>query len=158
MKKYFLLVLLTIFMLSCSKKEVVVTGKLTNASPLERIELIEASAIATLPIANIGLDEKGNFSDTITIANDGIYALAYGGKVNFIYLKKGKNINISGDGNTLQNELKITGEGQANNEFLMESQKFIIQYLSKLDMSVLTKDEASFLKELEKYKTPNDRD
>ncbi|MBP7172716.1 MAG: TlpA family protein disulfide reductase [Cloacibacterium sp.] len=153
MKKYFLLALLTIFMLSCSKKEVVITGKLANASPLERIELIEASAIATLPVANIGLDEKGNFSDTLTIANDGIYALAYGGKVNFIYLKKGKNINISGDGNTLQNELKITGDGQANNEFLMDSQKFIIQYLSKLDMTVLTKDEASFLKELEKYRT-----
>lgn len=155
MKKYFLLVLFSLLVFSCTKKqEVVISGKLTNnPAPLERIELIEASAIATLPVANMGIDEKGNFSDTITIKNDGMYALAYGGKVNFIYLKGGQKLDISGEGAKFPEEIKFTGDAKPNNEFLMESQKFILNYLSKLDQSILMKDEAAFLKELNNYKT-----
>ena len=61
MKKYFLLVLFAVFAISCSKKDLVLTGKLHNPAPLSRIELIDVSSVATLPIANIGIDEKGNF-------------------------------------------------------------------------------------------------
>jgi hypothetical protein len=39
----------------------------TNGSPLERLEIIDASGIATLPLANFGVDAKGNFSETIEI-------------------------------------------------------------------------------------------
>jgi hypothetical protein len=35
-------------------KKVEVKGKITGGSPLERIELIEASGVATLPLINIG--------------------------------------------------------------------------------------------------------
>lgn len=153
MKKYFLLILFALFAISCSKKEVVITGKINNGAPLSRIELIDISSVATLPITNIGLDDKGNFSDTVTIEKDGIYALVYQGRFNFIYLKKGKNINLSGNGHTFPEDFKVTGEGQANNEFLMDSQKFITSYLSKLDMTIVTKPEADFIKELEKYST-----
>jgi PBP1b-binding outer membrane lipoprotein LpoB len=42
MKKYLLLFIIAVFAVSCSKK-VEVKGKITGASPLERIEFIEAS-------------------------------------------------------------------------------------------------------------------
>lgn len=153
MKKYFLLVLFAVFAISCSKKDLVLTGKLHNPAPLSRIELIDVSSVATLPIANIGIDEKGNFSDTISVKKDGIYALVYQGKVNFLYLKNGENINLEGNGSVFPEDLKISGKGQGNNEFLIESQKFINSYLSKLDMSVLAKNEGEFIKDLEKFQT-----
>ena len=48
--------------------------------------------------------------------------------------------------------MKITGDAKGNTEYLMESQQFINQYMSKLDQSVISKKEEDFLKELEKYK------
>ena len=151
MKKYFLLILFAVFAISCSKKDLVFTGKINNPAPLSRIELIDVSSVATLPIANIGIDEKGNFSDTISVKKDGIYALVYQGKVNFLYLKNGENLNLEGNGSTFPEDLKISGKGQANNEFLIESQKFITSYFSKLNQAVLAKNENDFIKEIEKY-------
>ena len=59
MKKYFLLFLFSILLLSCSKGgKVTINGKVTNGSPLERLEIIDASGIATLPLANFGVDAK----------------------------------------------------------------------------------------------------
>ena len=151
MKKYFLLILFAVFAISCSKKDLVFTGKINNPAPLSRIELIDVSSVATLPIANIGIDEKGNFSDTISVKKDGIYALVYQGKVNFLYLKNGENLNLEGNGSTFPEDLKISGKGQGNNEFLIESQKFITSYFSKLNQAVLAKNENDFIKEIEKY-------
>jgi hypothetical protein len=56
MKKYLLLFVIAIFVMSCSKK-VEVKGKITGGSPLERIEFIEASGVATLPLINIGVNK-----------------------------------------------------------------------------------------------------
>ncbi len=151
MKKYFLLILFAVFAISCSKKDLVFTGKINNPAPLSRIELIDVSSVATLPIANIGIDKKGNFSDTISVKKDGIYALVYQGKVNFLYLKNGENLNLEGNGSTFPEDLKISGKGQGNNEFLIESQKFITSYFSKLNQAVLAKNENDFIKEIEKY-------
>lgn len=150
MKKYLLLLLFSMFVVSCSK-EVVIYGKVNNASPLSRVEIIDISSVATLPIANFGFDEKGNFSDTITIEKSGIYALVYNGRANSVYLKKGQNIQITGNASNFPEDLKISGEGQANNEFLIESQRFVDKYLSKLNVDILKKNEADFIKEMEKY-------
>lgn len=151
MKKYLLLLLFSAFIISCSKKEVVISGKVNNASPLSRVEIIDVSSVATLPIANFGFDEKGNFSDTLNIEKNGVYALIYNGRVGSIYLKKGQNIHITGNASNFPEDLKVSGEGQANNEFLSESQKFTDEYLSKLNVEVLKKNEADFIKEMEKY-------
>lgn len=151
MKKYILLVLFSLFLASCSKKETILSGKIEHSSPLARMELIDPSSVATLPVANIGVDEKGNFLDTLTLEKDGVYALIYNGRVNFIYLEKGKNINITGNGANFPEDLKVIGDGQANNEFLIESHKVVIEYLSKIDVQVFTKNEADFIKEINKY-------
>ena len=84
MKKYFLLFVLSVFIISCSKKEVIISGKLNNALPLSRVEIIDISSVATLPITNYGIDEKGNFSDTISIDKNGINALSYQGIIQTI--------------------------------------------------------------------------
>lgn len=154
MKKYFLLFLFSILLLSCSKGgKVTITGKVTNGSPLERIELIEASGVATLPITNFGVDAKGNFSQNIEIPKDGIYVLTYGGRNSFLYLKGGDKVDLQIEGLVFPTDMKINGDAKGNTEYIMESQEFINQYLSKLDQSVLTKNEPEFLKELEKYKS-----
>jgi uncharacterized protein YcfL len=56
MKKYLFLLLISLLVVSCSK--VKVEGNVKGGSPLERIEFIEASGVATLPLVNIGVDEK----------------------------------------------------------------------------------------------------
>lgn len=153
MKKYLLLILFSIFIISCSKKETIITGKINNHSPLGRIEIIDVSSIDTLPIANFGFDENGNFSDTIKIEKNGVYVIVYQGRANHVYLQKGKNIHFTGNGSTFPEDIKITGEGQSNNEFLIESQKFTNEYLSKLSTDIFAKEEGEFIKEMEKYAT-----
>lgn len=154
MKKYFLLTLFSILLLSCSKGgKVIITGNISGGSPLERLELIETSGIATLPINNIGVDAKGNFSDTLEIPKNGVYVLTYAGRTGFLYLKGGDKVEIKATSAGFPADMKVTGDAKNNTEYLTESQRFVNQYLSKLDQSVITKDETAFLKDLEKYKT-----
>ncbi|WP_238554935.1 hypothetical protein [Chryseobacterium sp. P1-3] len=123
MKKYLLLFIITVFVMSCSKK-VEVKGKITGSSPLERIEFVEASGVGTLPLVNIGLDKNGNFSGSFEAPKDGMYVINYAGRQNLIYLERGQKVNISGNGATFPNEYIITGDAKKNNDFLQGSQKF----------------------------------
>lgn len=153
MKKYFLLILLAVFAVSCSKK-VEVTGKVTGGSPLERIEFTEASGVATLPLVNMGVDKNGNFSGSFEAPKDGMYVLDYAGKQNLIYLKKGQNLNISGEAGLFPNEFKIEGDAKNNNEFLQNIQEFMRTYTQNLNMQeMMQKDEKSFLAAIKKIQT-----
>ena len=86
MSKYFMMLMVAFVTLSCSKK-IEVTGNFAGGSPLERIEFIEASGVATLPLTNIGVDEKGSFSGSFEAPKDGMYSMSYAGKTEMIYLK-----------------------------------------------------------------------
>ena len=153
MKKLFVLFLFSILAVSCAKSEIQIKGKVTNAAPLERIEIIEGSGVATLPLINMGLNDKGEFSGTFTAEKDGMYALTYGGKMTMLYLKKGQDLNITGDGATFPEKYVITGEAKNNNELLSQSQKYFDNYASKINVQeLLTKDEGAFLKDFEKIK------
>ena len=48
--------------------------------------------------------------------------------------------------------MQISGDAKGNTNFLTESQKYINDYLSKINQSVASKNESEFLKELDKYK------
>lgn len=153
MKKYLFLLLLSLVVLSCSKGgKVTITGKVNNGNPLERIELIEVSGVATLPISNFGVDAKGNFSQDLEIPKDGIYVITYAGKNSLLYLKGGDKLNLQIDPMLFPQGMKITGDAKENTEYIMDSQMAVDEYMSKIDQSVVMKSETDFLKELDKYK------
>ncbi|MBB4807564.1 thiol-disulfide isomerase/thioredoxin [Chryseobacterium defluvii] len=150
MKKYLLLFIIAVFAMSCSKK-VEVKGKITGSSPLERIEFIEASGVATLPLINIGLKNDGTFSGSFEAPKNGMYVVSYAGKQNLIYLKGGQKLEISGNGSTFPMEYVITGDAKQNNDFLMATQKYLGNYAQTVNMNeLLMKDEKTFLKGIQK--------
>ncbi|MBK1898135.1 TlpA family protein disulfide reductase [Chryseobacterium paridis] len=150
MKKYLLLFIIAIFVMSCSKK-VEVKGKITGGSPLERIEFIEASGVATLPLANIGVKNDGTFSGSFEAPKNGMYLISYAGKQNLVYLKGGQTLNISGSGMSFPNDYVITGDAKKNNDFFTASQKYLTNYAQTVNMNeLMTKDEKGFLAGIQK--------
>lgn len=148
MKKYLFLLLIAFIAVSCSK--IKVEGNVKGGSPLERIEFIEASGVATLPLVNIGVDEKGNFKGDFKAPKNGMYAMTYAGKMSFLFLKKGQTLNISGDATTFPEVYKIEGDAKKNNDFIAATQKFLETYSSKLNMGMLQKKEADFIVDIKK--------
>lgn len=139
--------------MSCSKK-IEVKGNFAGGSPLERIEFIEASGVATLPLVNMGVDSKGSFSGSFEAPKDGMYIMTYAGKTAMIYLKGGQELNISGQAANFPQQFTITGDAKNNNDFLLEVQKFIQGYASKINVGELVmKKEPEFLKAAEKLRT-----
>lgn len=152
MKKFFLLMLFAVVAIACSKK-VEVTGNFAGGSPLERIEFIEASGVATLPLTNIGVDSKGSFSGSFEAPKNGMYIITYGGRQAMIYLKGGQKLNISGKAENFPMQYTVSGDAKKNNDFLHEVQKTIETYAEKINVGELVaKDEPAFLKEVEKIK------
>lgn len=152
MKKYFLLIVMAIFAVSCSKK-IDVKGNFSGGSPLERVEFIDASSVATLPLVNLGMDEKGNFSGSFDAPKSGMYVMSYAGKQALVYLKPGQEFHISGAAVNFPNKYTVTGDAKKNNDFIIKSQEFFQKYASGINMGqLIMKDEASFLKEITKIK------
>ena len=153
MSRYFLLLMFAFIAMSCSKK-VEVKGNFAGGSPLERIEFIEASGVATLPLLNLGVDSKGSFSGSFEAPKNGMYIMSYAGKTAMIYLKGGQELNISGQAANFPNQFTITGDAKNNNDFLLEVTKFIQGYAGKINVGELVmKNEADFLKAAEKIRT-----
>ena len=153
MKKYFLLLIMSLFVMSCSNK-VEIKGKVRNGNPLERVEIIEASGVATLPLTNIGLNNKGEFDGEVNIPKNGMYLLTYGGNATMVYLKAGQTLEISGDQATFPSMFAITGDAKANNDFLKAADKSFQDYASKLPMETfISKKEPDFIKEFNKIQT-----
>ena len=148
--KFIAVLFLAVFMTSCSKK-VEVKGKLTNANPLERVEFIESSGVATLPLVNLGVDKNGSFEGSFDAPKNGMYVITYGGKQGQIYLKGGEKVEITGDASQFPTEYAVTGAAKNNNDFIKNCAVFLDTYASKLSMEqIIAKDEPSFLKEAKK--------
>ena len=152
MKRILFLCMIALLAVSCSKK-VKVNGVIKNGSPLERVEFIDASGVATLPLINLGVDSKGNFKGEFEAPKNGMYAMTYGGQMAFVYLKAGQTLNVSGDAMSFPGLFNVTGDAKANNDFIKETQAFMEQYLGKLDASIISKDEKSFLEQVKKINT-----
>ncbi|WP_419869745.1 TlpA family protein disulfide reductase [Chryseobacterium sp. CT-SW4] len=153
MKKYLLLFIIAVFVMSCSKK-VEVKGKITGGSPLERIEFIEASGVATLPLTNIGLKNDGSFAGSFDAPKSGMYVISYGGKQSLIYLKTGQKLEISGNGATFPTEYVITGDAKKNNDFFTAAQKYLGNYAQTVNINeLMMKDEKTFLSGVQKVET-----
>lgn len=150
MKKIVLLFAFTLLVISCSQKEEI-KGKITNASPLYRMEIVDYSDISTLPIVNIGFNEKGEFSNTLNIPKDGLYLLTYGSTIGTIYLERGQTVDISGDASTFPKVMNIAGEAKPNNDFIKSFEAQYQTVASKIDvMSLMGKTEEQFVTEVRK--------
>lgn len=145
MKKFLIVLLISFLAVSCSKK-VEVKGKVANANPLERVEIIEASGVGTLPLINMGINNKGEFSGSFDAPKDGMYAITYGHNMNMVYLKKGQTLDISGTSVDFPQKFVIKGDAKANNDFIQEAQKNFDAYAGKINVQeYIMKDEAAFL-------------
>jgi thiol-disulfide isomerase/thioredoxin len=148
--KFAAVLFLAVFMTSCSKK-IDVKGKLTNANPLDRVEFIESSGVATLPLVNLGVDKNGNFEGSFDAPKNGMYVITYGGKQGMIYLKGGEKVDITGDATQFPTNYAVTGAAKNNNDFIKNSQMFLDTYASKLSMQeIIMKPEPAFLAEVKK--------
>ncbi len=135
---------------SCTKN-IEVKGKIANANPLARVEFIEASGVATLPLANLGVNNKGEFQGSFESPKTGMYLVTYGNNMAMIFLKKGQSLEISGDAATFPSEYTITGDGKANNDFLKAADKGFEDYAKKIQMeTLLAKKEPEFIKDFQK--------
>ena len=154
MKNIIVLFLFALLAVSCSKGTVEVKGKVEGGSPLERIEIIEGSGVATLPLINMGVNEKGEFTGSFEAPESGMYAITYGGPMGMIYLKKGEPLEISWNAADFPKSIVVKGANKANNDFLKETQKFFEDYASKVNVQqIITKEEAPFLVDFNKVKT-----
>lgn len=125
--KKLILILASFLIISCSKK-IEFSGKITGGSPLERIEFVESSGVATLPLANVGIATDGSFKGTFDAPKDGMYLMTYGGKQQLFYLKKGENFNLVADAHDFPTEYAVTGDAQQNNLFIKKVTSYIQQY------------------------------
>lgn len=151
MKKLFFAFIAAFMLASCADKNLIVSGKITGASPLDRIEIIKFSDPATLPIANFGVDKNGNFSDTITVPKDGVYIITYRGMSGYIYLKRGAHFKIDGQTGVFPFNFKISDNAK-NNIFLQQSQGALQDYFKQIKPTIIAEKEAVFLAKLQKYK------
>ncbi len=147
MKNYLVLFVMALLAISCSKK-IEVKGKVVGGSPLERIEIIEAASVSTLPLMNIGVSEGGEFSGSFDAPKSGLYLLTYGGSSNVLYLKQGQLLEIEGNAMSFPHDFKVKGDAKANNDFIKSAQAGFEGYAVKINMEELfKKKEDVFLKE-----------
>lgn len=153
MRKYLWLFLMLILWTSCSK-QVEVKGHIKNPTPLERIEIIEASGVATLPLVNIPVDEKGNFSAKFEAPKNGMYLLAYGREFTMLYLKQGQSLELTGDSMMgFPSTRVVKGDAKANNDFIKNVEDFFRNYSMKLKIDeLMSSKEENFIKSYEKIK------
>ncbi|MDY6024624.1 TlpA disulfide reductase family protein [Bergeyella zoohelcum] len=145
MRKLIGLFLLGLLFIACSKK-IEIEGTVKGGSPLERLEITEASGVATLPLINIGADEKGKFTGSFEAPKNGMYLLSYGGQQNIFFLKRGQKFEFQGQAGTFPTEFTIKGEAYANNEFLKQAQKALLERTKRVDiMQELQKGEENFV-------------
>lgn len=150
MKKILSLLMMIVMLVSCSKK-VEVKGHVSGANPLDRVEIVEASGVATLPLVSLAVDNKGDFSGTFEAPKNGMYVIGYAGNINMVYLKAGQKLEVSGEVGTFPTDMKILGEAKANNDFLKKAEETFKNYASKIDVQkLLTEKEEAFITQYKK--------
>ncbi len=160
MKKYIIAIILCLLVVSCSEK-VDFEGQVKGGSPLERIEFVEATGVATLPLVNVGIDADGQFKGTFDAPKNGTYLMTYAGKQKLFYLKKGQSLKIAFDANDFPEKTEIQGDAKNNNLFLDKSQKEMFAYSEKVGIDKAFEKSASefvsFLQKTQQYLTQNNQ-
>ncbi len=121
--KKFLLILLVLTIISCSKKETkidyaILSGKIENINgPTFSVR----SSVKVLK--DISVQEDGTFMDTIQDVQPGYYVFRYNNETSGFYLKPGDNLNLSLDTKEFDESIAYSGIGSSENNYL--AQKYL---------------------------------
>lgn len=122
--KKLVLILLSIALFSCSKKEdkpvdyAVFSGKIENLDG-GKLSLKNSDKI----IKEINVQEDGTFTDTLQNIQAGYHSFKYANESSQLYLKPGYNLNMVLDSKQFDESIKYTGIGESENNYLV--QKFL---------------------------------
>ncbi len=143
MKKLFLLIFITLIVVSCQQKTentsqepVIISGTVQNA-PVPAVIL---KNVRNKPVDTIKLDNKGFFADTLKLT-EGYYKLNIGPQYTWTYLKPGNHLQINVDFNDFDKSLSYKGKGATVNNYLAKKMltgialrpKTAYQYYGNLD-------------------------
>ncbi|AUS06707.1 TlpA family protein disulfide reductase [Pseudotamlana carrageenivorans] len=120
--KKILLLALAVSAFSCKTETkpdyIVISGKITNKLPAElSINTQDQSFTEVIEVA-----ADGTFTDTLTVEK-GSYVLYDTKNPVFLYLDSGYNLNINYDAADFKNSLVISGEGAAENNYLIKKRE-----------------------------------
>lgn len=104
--------------------------------------------------AHIPINEKGEFSDTLHIKNDGFYDLYIGREHTGIYLEKGKNLSVGLNADEFDETIKYTGDLANVNNFL--AAKYLYSEQKMDNKEVYSLDENKFKERLNLYQKSMD--
>ncbi len=118
MKNIFTLIFGLLIMNSCSQEQP--TNYLTLSGKLEN----NKDSILTIAnrqgiIKEIKINSSGLFKDTLKVANGSIYTIDASNNRAPIYLKNGYNIYLEGDTQNFMKNLKFSGKGSSNSNFII---------------------------------------
>lgn len=157
MKK--LLICLSVLAIVACKEEapkdyVTFSGKITDKSS-DSVVLRTRTYSKT-----IAVNQDGTFSDTLKIAEAGVYNFYDGNESSNLYLKNGFDLNMTLDTKEFDETIKYTGDGAEHSNFLaekslLEEKLLDIDALSELDMTGLDKRLAEIKTELNDFYTAN---
>jgi hypothetical protein len=143
-KSIYLLLILVFASFTTSNKPITISGKITNTENGQitiRGESFEKE---------IKLNADGTFSENITIAYDGIYAIETGKNSIPIYLSKGTKLNLTADDKAFFTTIKYTGIGSIENQYIAKKASITSQIS---DEELYKLDETEFLNKLTEIKT-----
>ena len=102
-----------------NKVELKFSGKITNPT-YNSVAILNDNGYKKI----FELSETGEFSDTLTLPNKGMYIFSDGRETTQMYLDKGYDLHLTLDTKEFDETVKYTGKGSENNNFL--AQKFLI--------------------------------
>ena len=118
--KKILIILLSVYVFTACNKDTsksidyeILTGNIQNA-PVDKFSL---SDLQNKKVAEIKLDEQGNFADTLHLPTS-YYKLNMGNQYTWLYLKPGDNLRLELDYNDFDKTLTFSGKGADLNNYL----------------------------------------
>ncbi|TCI90167.1 TlpA family protein disulfide reductase [Tenacibaculum sp. M341] len=137
MKKLVYLLIITVLVVSCKKKDyVTVSGKIANKFSDSLVIFHPQKGFERV----INVDENGNFKDTLKVEN-GYFFLSDNKNRATINLNNSDEIVINFDANDFDKSLSFSGKGAAKNNFLLVTKENQQKLISQKDLYDLPKEE-----------------
>ncbi|WP_067149769.1 TlpA family protein disulfide reductase [Pseudotamlana agarivorans] len=134
MKKIILLLTILVSVMSCTTESkpdyIVLRGKILNKDKDK--DKVQLSSLCYGNRSNIPVNEDGTFIDTLHVDAENVM-LFHGGRLLYMYLEAGDDINVSFDMEDFNNSIKFSGKGAAYNTYLLEKSALIKEGMAEYD-------------------------